>query len=80
MQEESKKKQELKDRSSIKRASLLPVSRVDHQLIETRKWEIYKIVMDDLIYFREEHSQESASSYYSNESSENKEAEEEKRS
>ena len=39
-----------------------------------RKSEIYRIVLEDLVHFKEEHSQESASSYYSNESSENKEA------
>ena len=34
--------------------------------------------MEDLIHFKEEHSQESAPSFYSNESSENKEIEEKK--
>ena len=47
-------------------------------MIETRKLEIDRIVLKDLVHFKEEHSEESASSYYSNESSENKETEEKK--
>ena len=76
MQEESKTKQELEDRRNIRKVSLLQVSKDDHQLIENRKSEIDRIVMQDLAYFKEEHSEESASSYYSNESYENKETEE----
>ena len=34
------KTQKLEDRSRIRKASLLPVSKVDHQLIKTRKSEI----------------------------------------
>ena len=45
--------------------------------MKTRKSEIDRIVMEDLVHFKEEHSEESASSYYSNEYSENKETEEE---
>ena len=78
MQKESKTKQKLEDRRSIRKASLLPVSKANHQLIETRKSEIDRIVLEDLVHFKEEHSEESASSYYSNESYENKETEEEK--
>ena len=78
MQEESKSKQELEDRRRIRKVSLLPVSQVDDQLIETTKSEIDRIVLEDLVHFKEEHSEESASSNYSNESSENKETEEEK--
>ena len=47
-------------------------------MVETIKSEIDRIVLQDLVHFKEEHSEESATSYYSNESSENKEAEEEK--
>ena len=64
MQEESKTKQELEDRSSIRKASLLPVSKVDHQLIKTRKSEMDRIVLEDLVHSKEEHNEESASSYY----------------
>ena len=37
MQEQSKTKQELEDRRSIRKVNLLPVSKVDDQLIKTRK-------------------------------------------
>ena len=72
------RKQELEDRSSIRKVSLLPDSKVDDQLVETRKSEIDRIALEDLVHFKEEHSEESATSYYSNESFENKETEEEK--
>ena len=78
MQEESKTKQELEDSRSIRKVSLLPVSKADDQLVETRKSEIDRILLEDLVHFKEEHSEESASSYYSDESSKNKETEEEK--
>ena len=39
---------------------------------------MYKIVLEDFVHFKEEHSEESTSSNYSNESSENKITEEEK--
>ena len=78
MQEEYKIKQELEDRSRIRKASLLPVSKVDHQLIKTKKSEIDRIVVENLAHYKKEHSKELASSYYSNESSENKKIEEEK--
>ena len=45
-------------------------------MIETRKSEIDRIVLEDLVHFKEQHSEESTSSYYSNESFENKETEE----
>ena len=47
-------------------------------MIETRKSEIDRIVLEDLVHFKEEHTEKSASNYYSNESYENKETEEEK--
>ena len=47
-------------------------------MIETRKSEAYRIVLEDLVHFKEEHIEKSASNYYSNESYENKETEEEK--
>ena len=47
-------------------------------MIESRKSEIDKIVLENLVHFKEEHSKESAASDYSNESSENEETEEEK--
>ena len=40
MQEESKTKQKLEDRRYIRKVSLLPVSKAEHQLIKTTKSEI----------------------------------------
>ena len=62
MQEESKAKQELEDRRSIRKVSLLPASKADDQYIETRKSEIDRILLKDLVQFKEEHTEKSASS------------------
>ena len=56
MLEESKTEQELEDRRLIRKVSLLPVSKADDQLIETRKSEIDRIDLQDLVHFKEEHS------------------------
>ena len=55
MQEQSKIKQKLEDRNSIRKASLLKVSLADDQLIKTRKSEIDRIVLEDLVHFKEEY-------------------------
>ena len=56
MQEERNKKQELEDRRSNRKANLLPVSKADDQLIKTRKSEIDRIVLEDLVHFKKEYS------------------------
>ena len=47
-------------------------------MIETRKSEIDRIFLEDLVHFKEEHSEESASSNLSNESFENTETKKKK--
>ena len=61
MQEENKTKQELEDSRSIRKVSLFPVSKADHQLIETTKSKIDRIVLEDLVDFKEQHREELAS-------------------
>ena len=52
-------KQELEDRSSMRKLSVLSVSKADSQLIKATKYEIERIVQQDLVHFKEEHSEQS---------------------
>ena len=54
MQEESKAKQEFENRRNIRKVSLLPISKVDYLLIKTKKSEIDRIVLEDLVHFKKE--------------------------
>ena len=49
--EEGKTKQELEDRSNIIKFNFLLVSKVDDELIKTRKYEKDRIILKDLVHF-----------------------------